>query len=299
MAESMGLVASWLQPIGAAWVATALAICIGLVLVHDALAPAAAARVPRFARRATWLLGLGLAAWLLAATQAMTDARPAELPAALWLVLTQTSFGRTASVGLVAWLVLALIPAEPAVDGRTTAGSNPLLQLAALVALAYALAASGHVADRGLLGGAALVNTLHVLGAGAWVGVVAIGAINLRQWPAWTPPERSRLAHRLSRVATVAVPLALLSGVANGVRMLGSAEHPMMSPYFQLLAAKVLMVGLAVALGLWNRWSWLKRLDRGEDTGAASFAAVLIVEVQILVLVVIMAARLAVTMPPD
>lgn len=195
--------------------------------------------------------------------------------------------------------MLALVPARHDSEGAAPSGSGPRVRLAALVALAYALAASGHVTDHGLLSGAALVNTLHVLGAGAWVGVVAIGAACLRHWPAWTQPERSRLAHRLSRVATAAVPLALATGIANGARMLGPAEHPLASPYFQWLAAKVILVGIAVLLGLWNRWTWLRRLDRGEGGDTASFAAILVFEVQVLVLVLALAAKLAATMPPD
>lgn len=293
----MGLAADWLQPASAAWVGVAFAFCLGLLLVRGALAPAMAARVPHFTRRASRLLGLGLLAWVLAATQAMTDASPTELPAALRLVLMQTTFGTTARLGLLAGLVLVLLPTRA--EGTTRAGSSAGLRAAALAVLAYALAASGHVADRGLLSGAALVNTMHVLGAGAWAGVVLLGAVCLRDWPTWRQAERSRLAHRLSRVATVAVPLAIATGIANGVRLLGPAAQPLASPYFKLLAAKVALVGVAVLLGLWNRWRWLKRIDRGEDVGAASFAAILVVETLVLVGVLALAAKLAVTMPPE
>lgn len=299
MAESMGLAADWLQPACAAWVAAALAAGLGMTLLRGALPAASAAPLARWQRPTVWALGLGVAAWLLAATQAMTDAPRAELPAALWLVLTQTTFGRTAQVALAAWLALVCLPVKLHVAAAGRLGLGPMLGLAALVALAYALAASGHVADQGLLSGAALVNSLHVLGAAAWAGTVAIGACVLRDWRAWTRPERSRLAHRLSRVATIAVPLALATGIANGVRMLGPAAHPAASPYSRLLAAKVILVGLAVLLGLWNRWGWLRRIDRGEDASAAAFAAILVFEALILVVVLGLAAKLGITQPPD
>lgn len=295
----MDLAADWLQPIGAAWVGATLAACIGLVLVRDALPPAAAARNPRHMHAATGLLGLGLVAWVTAASQAMTDASPSGLPAAIWLVLTETTFGRTAALGLASWVLLALSASAQPVAAAARDGPRAALRWAALIGLAYALAATGHVADRGLISGAALVNTLHVLGGAAWAGVVVIGASHLRDWSAWSSRERSRLAHRLSRAATIAVPIALATGIANGVRMLAGAEDLASSPYVRLLLAKVLLVGVAVLLGLRNRWRWLQRLDRGEDAGAASFATILIVETLVLVGVLALAAKLAVTMPPE
>ena len=43
----------------------------------------------------------------------------------------------------------------------------------------------------------------------------------------------------------------------------------------------------------------MRRLDRGEGGDTASFAAILVFEVQVLVLVLALAAKLAATMPPD
>lgn len=290
MAESMGPGTDWLQLLLASWLDVALALCLGLIVLRGALAPATVTRLPHLTRHIAWLLGLGLAGDLLVATQAMTEAGLAGLPAALWLVLNQTTFGITAWIALAAWGLLIL---------GTTRRGPARLQLLGAIALAYAVAAIGHVADHGLLSRAALVNTVHVLSAGAWAGSVALCVLFLRDWPAWSPPERSALARRLSRVATFAVPLVIATGIANGVRMLAHATDPIGSLYFKLLAGKVALVGLAVLLGLWNRWVWMRQLDRGEANGARAFARVLATEAVLLILVLGLAATLGTTMPPE
>lgn len=285
----------WLQPLLAACALVALAACIGCTAVHDALPPTVQARLSRLERLSVWLLGASLTAMWLAATQAMTAAPLADLPTSLVLVLTQTTVGHTAWVALGAWLLLAV-----AVQLRGPMPNRSItLRRLALLALGYAIAVAGHAADQGLVSRAAWVNTVHVLSACAWAGSVGVCAVLLPSWRHWSPAERGTLAHRLSTVATLAVPLVAATGIANGVRMLGPASHAADSPYFTLLMTKVALVAVAVALGLGNRWVWMKRLDAGQAAGAASFGRVLALEAADLIAVLVLAVKLGATMAPE
>jgi len=294
---AVGFAASWLQPLFAAWIDIALAAAMGIAVMRGAVPAAVATRLPRLAGRMVILLGVGLAAYLCAATVAMTDTRFADFPGSVWLVLTQSDFGAMIWVALVAWILLA---AGTSLSGTPRArGHLPeLLCLAGLVAFGYARAATGHAADHGFLSLAVAVHTLHILAGTAWAGSVVLCAPWMRTWRTWTTQQRSTLAHRLSTAATLVVPVVAASGVINAVRVLGHSTHLWGATYVWILVAKVSLVTVAVALGSWNRWGWMKRMDSGQDGAARGFGCVLMVEAVVLVLVLVLAAKLGTTMVP-
>lgn len=252
----------------------------------------------------TIALGAGLAAYLCAATVAMTDTGFGGFAASLWLVLSQTDFGSAAWITLVAWVV-AMAAAQLAYRqkgrqlARNSYGTAPeILYLLGLIIFAYARAATGHAADDGFLSPAVVLHTGHILAAGAWAGSVAVGVLFVSTWRTWSTNQQSALAHRLSSIATLAVPIVVLSGIANAFRTLGGSTHPWESPYVWILATKVTLVALGIVLGSWNRWSWMARLDSHQPSGAPGFATVLKIEACVLVVVLLFAGKLGTTMLP-
>ncbi|HEX2142283.1 MAG TPA: copper resistance protein CopC [Candidatus Limnocylindria bacterium] len=95
----------------------------------------------------------------------------------------------------------------------------------------------------------ALVDLLHMLGVGAWLGTVP-GLFLLAARSRGT--VRAALA-RHSRLALVAAPLVVLTGLASSPLVVGAQPRELLaSGYGNLLIAKVLLFCVAVAIGAVN-----------------------------------------------
>ncbi|MGS0743402.1 copper resistance D family protein [Glaciimonas sp. GG7] len=288
----MDLVADWLQPLMAAVLNTALAIAVGVAVLRPAaLSAAHAARLTSMCRQACSLLGFGLVGYWCAGTVAMTQTSLADLPASLWLVLTQSHFGAMLWVALAAWITLMVSAFSVALPAR-----NTVLTLG-LMGFSLARAATGHAADHGFLSIAVVIHTLHVLAATAWAGAVVVCVLLTPDWSGWPLQQRSALAHRLSEVATLALVAVVGTGLFNIARTLGQASHIWDSAYAWILLAKLIAVALAAALGVRNRWYWLAQLDDDNAAGAGGFRRILFIEMVLLLVVLAIAAKLGTTMP--
>ncbi|GAC1318046.1 MAG: hypothetical protein NVSMB28_06370 [Collimonas sp.] len=288
----MNLAAGWMQPLFAGLLDMALAAAVGVAVLQGGVSSAATSvRLAGIARLACVVLGAGLAAYLCAGAVAMTEANIAELPAALWLVLTQSHFGAMIWIALIAWIVLMMSIFSSAWQIRNS------LFVTGLVGFSLARAATGHAADQGFASFAVLIHTTHVLAATAWAGSVGICLLLISDWSTWPLRQRSALAHRVSKIATLALLLVVGSGLFNVARTLGYASNPWDSAYAWILLAKLCAVGTAAGLGARNRWHWLARLDRDQAAGANGFRLVLLVEALVLLVVLALAAKLGTTMP--
>lgn len=288
----MDLVAIWMQPLFAGLLNMALAAAVGVAVLQAAVSSTAtSARLVSIAQRACVLLGIILAAYLCTGTVAMTESRITDLPAALWLVLTQSHFGAMIWVALTAWIVLVVANVSSARQIRNS------LFVVGLIGFGLARAATGHTADQGFVSFSVLIHTAHVLAATAWAGSVGIGVLLTSDWSNWPLQQRSALAHRLSEVATLALLLVVGSGLFNMARTLGHTSNPWGSAYAGILLAKLCAVAIATGLGARNRWYWLARLDRDQVVGAKRFRLVLLVETVVQLVVLALAAKLGTTMP--
>ena len=94
----------------------------------------------------------------------------------------------------------------------------------------------------------ALVDLVHLLGVAAWVGtLVGLFLLALRARAAIGQALR-----RHSRLAIVAAPVVVLSGLANSPLVLGSSRELVASGYGNLLVAKALLFSTAVGIGSVN-----------------------------------------------
>jgi putative copper export protein len=124
------------------------------------------------------------------------------------------------------------------------------LRVVAALLLAAAMSGLGHAAaDPSPLVARAL-DVLHVLGVGAWLGTLALVA-PLRQ----EEPTAVGAWARFSRMATVAAPVVVFSGVAAALRRVGDASVPVVvaSDYGRLLGLKVALALAVLALGVVHR----------------------------------------------
>ena len=288
----MSLAADLMQPLFAGLLDITLAAAVGVaVLQGGVLSTVTLARLAGIVRQVCVLLGVVLAAYLYAGTVAMTETSIAGLPAALWLVLTQSHFGGMIWLALTSWIILMMSTSSIALPLRNG------LFMTGLVGFALARAATGHAADQGLASFSVLIHTVHVLAATAWAGSVGICVLLTSGWSNWPLEQRSALAHRVSKIATLALLLVVGSGLFNVARTLGHADNPWSSAYAWILLAKLCVVGIAAGLGARNRWHWLARLDRDQAAGTTGFRQVLLVEAVVLLIVLALAAKLGTTMP--
>jgi len=187
--------------------------------------------------------------------------------------------------GLAWWLgIAALAAAGFCARWRTASGL-----LVALAAFLYTRAMVSHAAGDGDLDWAMAAHWLHLCGACAWAGVVLVGAT-----APWQGDNVQAAARRLSRVATAALALVLVSALLR-LALLPNFAVAGFTPNVQALAGKLVLVAGVIALGAFNRFAGMPAL--GEPAGVRRFVRVLRIEALLMGAVLLAAAVLASTPP--
>lgn len=176
---------------------------------------------------------VALALMLIAQFRALEMAPTRET---LALVLGRTTWGQ-------GWSVL-LLTAVMGVTLSTTRAAT-WARVAAAFVLAAAMSGLGHAAADDTVWLARAIDALHVASIGAWLGALVCLSPELSQ-QAWS---------RFSRVATVVAPIAVATGVGSAWRRLPDWSVLIWpaSPYVWLLAVKVALVLVVLALGAAHR----------------------------------------------
>ena len=276
--------------------------------------------LPRFARQATagaataaaaGRRALPIATWATAAFGAATIARLVAQHAAMFGVQepwTRTTMGALlfqSGWGLAWWLAVAGTAAGFWALGRIRAARAfgwPALAGAAL-ALSVSLAMSGHSAAAGRPVLAIAVHALHVIGAGGWVGSLAM--LMLAAVPAALSSSSveghadvSRLVAAFSPTALAFASLIVVTGVIAAWRNIGSFDGLLHSTYGQLLMVKLAVLGVAAGTGAYN---WKRVLPiLGNATATRRLRGSAAVELgAALVVLAITAVLVATPMPAD
>lgn len=166
--------------------------------------------------------------------------------------------------------------------------SAPVMLEMAVIAVGFAW--SGHAAAEPARIMWIAVDALHVASTGAWfgglVGLTLLGFGRLR-----AGEDLGSIPSRFSRIATVAVPSAVATGVAMALVVGPGIGNLLETTYGRLLVAKVALVAATVALGAVNRQVLLPRLRAGSKPRGA-LARLVRAEVVALIVVVGVTATL-------
>ncbi|MFJ1254866.1 CopD family protein [Cupriavidus sp. CuC1] len=272
-------------------VSVVLAATLGVWLLLPTLPPQLA---QHWMRSCLLLLACVFLAYLPASTLALADGPAGELLPTVWLVLWHTHNGAMWLLGAVALIVAAI-----AISGESArpARSRPRGAMAAsLLLFVGARAATGHAAEAGTFSAVVLIHVVHIAAGCAWAGCVMASQAIPRSGPESDVLWQTAFLQRLSQVAALALTLVVVSGLFNVWRILDAAQVSF-GTYEQRLTFKLTVVGLAAALGAWNRWIALPRLLQGGASARKPFELSLRAEAVLLVLVLLLAAWLGSTMP--
>jgi putative copper resistance protein D len=206
---------------------------------------------------------LPLQLWLLTATM-VASSSPDVVLHQLLDVLRQTHAGRILLPDFVISLLLLFFSLK---RGQSPRRSIHFLGFALIVMLLAFRSASGHASGDGDFTLNEAVQFLHLTSISIWSGgVIVAGLIVLPRLSYLGHTEEStRIARRLSRSSTVALPLVALSGFYNAWRGLGTSLHLLVhTQWGGLLTLKGGLVTVALALGAINWYSL-----RGNETLSA------------------------------
>jgi putative copper resistance protein D len=308
LARAIGLAVRWAHLVACLLVVGAVAV---VLLAGREERPTARAWQARVVARARWmaltalLAGVAALAWQAALAEGRPDA--AWSPGSLVRIALETTAGHVWIARQALLLLLAAFLAlgarlEAPIDWLAVRGEMLLLGAAALVLLA----ASGHaVAVEPGTGLAILVDGLHLLAAGVWIGALVPLAGLLRaagsEAGAESRPYAVLAARRFSRVALVAVAVLLASGAVNAATHVGSVAGLIGTTYGRLLAAKLALLAPVLALAAVNRRRLLPALS-GEATAVGRpamrrLAAFLAVESGLALLLLVLVAAMGTTPP--
>lgn len=229
---------------------------VGLVvLIGAAFAAVAVARRP-----APDLLAMAAVGWLMSAagTAGVVGVQWAETGAPLE-TLPSTSVGaaalaRAGTLALVGTALagLAVVRGLAGARGWGLVGVTACLALVADVATGHAAAGPGWLGQVG-------VQSVHGIGAAAWLGGLAGLLVLLRATP---PGERLSTARRFSNWAAVALVTVAVSGVIRAVGEIGTVDALLETDFGRVAIAKsAFLVGIA-GLGAVNRFVNLREAAR-------------------------------------
>jgi putative copper export protein/methionine-rich copper-binding protein CopC len=214
-------------------------------------------------------------------------------------ILGGTSWGGAWIIGAAAALV-ALGAAVLA--GRGESRAAWLVAAPAALAATVALPLSGHALATPRLSALAVVaDTLHVIGAGGWLGtllvtVVAGIPVTLRGAPGSRGREASALISAFSPVALFCAGLLVVTGVVAAVLHLGSVGALWESRYGLVLLTKLAVIAVLLVVAFIN-WRVL-RPRLGTDAATRRIRGSAVAELGLAVIVLVVTAVLVATPPP-
>ena len=126
------------------------------------------------------------------------------------------------------------------------------------------------------------IDVLHLVAVSAWVG----GLVTL--W--WVRNEDAGLAPRFSRIATFSMPVAIVTGVAQGLHVMGGTSGILDTGYGRMLVAKVALVAIVILFAVRAR----RRVATGDGPG---LMRVVRMELVVMVVVIALTALLVGTSP--
>ncbi len=147
---------------------------------------------------------------------------------------------------------------------------------------------------------------IHLFAVSVWVGgLAALVVLGGMAWRALPPADRrplvGQLVRRFSRLGVGAVAVVVATGVLNAVLDLGAVSDLWRVRYGQVILAKVVLLGLALALAARHRWVVPRRLagDAGDtaDVAVAGFGRSAVLELAALLAAVGLASALVALVP--
>lgn len=241
--------------------------------------------------------------WLESAV--MAEVPFIEAGGAVFSMLTSTHLGFAWMIGM-AGLIVATFAVFLDMD---RSAAPPILTLISLAVFWYTRSMVSHAASDGDFSVRLVADWVHLGLISLWVGeVILAGVVTLKtsvNMNALDRRARAAYVESLSSSATIALTGIFITGAYAVWRSLGSLENVFGNPYGNTLIAKLLLVGVAAALGGYNRFlvmpPWLT-LERAGNAAPAvlpeRFRRILWVEALVLLVVVMLAAILASTSPP-
>jgi putative copper export protein/methionine-rich copper-binding protein CopC len=245
---------------------SALLTVIGAVGFRNAVLPRIRSRKGRIRdsdrserRAAAWgrnaAIVLAVTAPLRLAAQAAVM-RSAQTPMAMHGgAFFETAWGRAWALQLIAAIIAAGVFARAASLGdRKLSTSMWRFATAATLLLAVTPALSGHAMASQWAGVAIVVDALHVMGAGGWLGTLLLTlAVGLREIdPESLGAGAAELFNAFSPVALTFAGLVAATGFMSGWINLGSLPPLVTSSYGKVLLIKLALVAFVVSAGAWN-----------------------------------------------
>lgn len=206
----------------------------------------------------TMMVATGVLAVLPAQIAIVTDAWRATIdPQTLWSFLTLTSGGRAWDILAAGSLLLGLgrwlMPRCHALAAVLAGCSLASLSLTGHAAMTTGLERALH----------ASIDMVHVLSAGAWLGgLVGFVFVMRAARDVAHRPQAVVALSRFSALGHVAVALAILSGVANSLLILGHLPTDWRSPYQAGLLIKIGLVAIMSLAAIVNRYVFVPHLRR-------------------------------------
>jgi copper resistance protein D len=205
-------------------------------------------------------------AWLALESASMADDWSAAIdPEAIGAVLTDTAFGHAWAAHLIlAAALVAVVIFEPSARWVATAVAS--------AALLASLGLVGHAAmQTGAEGILHRVNhAVHLLTAGAWIGGLVPFAMCLSAYRRDDlRKDAVQAMMSFSFWGQFIVAAIVLSGAVNIALTSGRAPIPPTTPYRALLVAKIIIVGIMIALAIVNRYVLAPRLKSSATALAA------------------------------
>ncbi len=205
-------------------------LALGLALVGPLVLGSAGMAVPVGTLRGLCLAGAAVSVLLASLTWLAAEGEPvthALLPATIGDA-AGTEAGEDWLFRACLWLVAAAV------------APSLLVASGALAAVALSLAMSGHAGTHGGFG-SVLVDTVHLLAAGVWLGGLAVLLKGLRRKGGGRLPTGRAMdaTDAFGRIAVLAFAVLVISGGVNAVLRLGSLEALVDESYGLLVLAKI------------------------------------------------------------
>jgi putative copper export protein len=254
-------------------------------------------RASVIAAAASWVLLLAVVGRLIAQCYTFADPDEGITRELLQTILLDTGWGR-------GWLLQASTTLLAIVSyiRLSRSGRGAGAALIAVLVLSATPALSGHALSAGSRTPLAVVaGTIHVLGAGGWLGALAV--LVLAGMPAAQRLDRgdrgaavAELVNAFSPTALICTGLVLVTGTAVAWIHLGGLNALLHTPYGQLLLIKLGVLSGVAAIGAYN-WQ-VVRPALGHDGATLRLRRSAVLELGIALVVVAVTAVLVATPTP-